>query len=107
MSACTSARAKRERTDEEFAETASGRHASAFRIECHGQDRTAAVRSRLLGCFALCRAGAGADPHLGFGGRRRRQPCSRTAPCKTFPGAISKTAAGGEITVSIPAASAA
>jgi hypothetical protein len=26
-------------------------------------------------------------------------PCSRTAPCKTFPGAISKTAAGGEISV--------
>ncbi len=26
-------------------------------------------------------------------------PCSRTAPCKTFPGAISKTAAGGEINV--------
>jgi hypothetical protein len=24
-------------------------------------------------------------------------PCSRTAPCRTFPGAISKTAAGGEI----------
>src|ERR1700749_4999804 len=24
-------------------------------------------------------------------------PCSPTAPCKTFPGAISKTAAGGEI----------
>ena len=24
-------------------------------------------------------------------------PCSRTAPCKTFPGAISKTAANGEI----------
>src|SRR3954467_7111590 len=24
-------------------------------------------------------------------------PCSRTAPCKTFPGAISKTAGGGEI----------
>src|SRR5664279_6036282 len=24
-------------------------------------------------------------------------PCSRTAPCKTFPGAISKTAVGGEI----------
>ena len=23
-------------------------------------------------------------------------PCSRTAPCKTFAGAISKTAAGGE-----------
>src|SRR5262249_37987499 len=26
-------------------------------------------------------------------------PCSRTAPCKTFAGAISKTIAGGEITV--------
>lgn len=24
-------------------------------------------------------------------------PCSRTAPCKTFAGAISKTAPGGEI----------
>src|ERR1700722_2478689 len=24
-------------------------------------------------------------------------PCSRTAPCKTWPGAISKTATGGEI----------
>ena len=24
-------------------------------------------------------------------------PCSRTAPCKTFAGAISKTATGGEI----------
>ena len=24
-------------------------------------------------------------------------PCSRTAPCKTFAGSISKTAAGGEI----------
>ena len=29
-------------------------------------------------------------------------PCSRTAPCKTFPGAISKTAAGGEINVLAP-----
>ena len=26
-------------------------------------------------------------------------PCSRTAPCKTFAGAISKTATGGEIEV--------
>ncbi|HET7729946.1 MAG TPA: hypothetical protein VFK48_07945, partial [Usitatibacter sp.] len=26
-------------------------------------------------------------------------PCSRTAPCKTFAGAISKTIAGGEINV--------
>ncbi|MEA2435965.1 MAG: hypothetical protein QOF65_521 [Thermoleophilaceae bacterium] len=29
-------------------------------------------------------------------------PCSRTAPCKTFPGAISKTAAKGEINVIDP-----
>jgi hypothetical protein len=29
-------------------------------------------------------------------------PCSRTAPCKTFPGAISRTAAGGEIDVLDP-----
>jgi hypothetical protein len=30
-------------------------------------------------------------------------PCSRTAPCKTFAGAISKTAAGGEISALDPA----
>jgi hypothetical protein len=30
-------------------------------------------------------------------------PCSRTAPCKTFAGAISNTAAGGEISVLDPA----
>src|SRR5438445_3623083 len=29
-------------------------------------------------------------------------PCSRTAPCKTFAGAISKTAAAGEISVLDP-----
>src|SRR5450631_2224969 len=29
-------------------------------------------------------------------------PCSRTAPCKTFAGAISKTASGGEIDVLDP-----
>src|SRR5919106_243394 len=29
-------------------------------------------------------------------------PCSRTAPCKTFAGAISKTAAGGFISVLDP-----
>lgn len=29
-------------------------------------------------------------------------PCSRTSPCKTFAGAISKTAAGGEISVLDP-----
>src|SRR5215469_13329840 len=31
------------------------------------------------------------------GVRDDANPCSRTAPCKTFAGAISKTAAGGEI----------
>ena len=30
-------------------------------------------------------------------------PCSRTAPCKTFAGAISKTSAGGEINCLDPA----
>src|SRR5215467_8792923 len=30
-------------------------------------------------------------------------PCSRTAPCKTWAGAISKTAAGGEISALDPA----
>jgi hypothetical protein len=30
-------------------------------------------------------------------------PCSRTAPCKTLAGAISKTAAGGEISILDPA----
>lgn len=29
-------------------------------------------------------------------------PCNRTAPCQTFAGAISKTAAGGEINVLDP-----
>src|SRR5256885_7329701 len=29
-------------------------------------------------------------------------PCSRTAPCKTFAGAISKTAIGGEIDILDP-----
>ena len=29
-------------------------------------------------------------------------PCSRTAPCKTFAGAIGKTLAGGEISVLDP-----
>src|SRR4051812_4198185 len=30
------------------------------------------------------------------------QPCSRTAPCKTFAGAIDKTAAHGQISVADP-----
>jgi len=42
------------------------------------------------------------DPHLGFGSGDDANPCSRTAPCKTFAGAISKTAAKGEISVLDP-----
>jgi Right handed beta helix region len=54
---------------------------------------TAAVVSVLMASFASAQAtrtwvsGVGDDAN----------PCSRTAPCKTFAGAISKTAAGGEI----------
>ena len=63
------ARAKRERINGTFAEATWRRHAPAFRIERQSQDFSAADS----------------------------RPCSRTAPCKTFAGAISKTAAGGEI----------
>ena len=37
------------------------------------------------------------DPHLGLGRRRRCQPLLPDSPCKTFAGAICKTAAAGEI----------
>ena len=40
---------------------------------------------------------------MGFGRGDDSNPCSRTAPCKTFAGAISKTAAGGEIDALDPA----
>jgi len=56
------------------------------------------VGSMLLGSSAFAQAtrtwvsGVGDDAN----------PCSRTAPCKTFAGAISKTAAGGEISVLDP-----
>jgi Right handed beta helix region len=53
----------------------------------------------------------GAFPAVAFGQATRTwvsgtgddaNPCSRTAPCKTFPGAYSKTAVGGEINVIDP-----
>jgi hypothetical protein len=59
----------------------------------------AAMVSLLLGSPAAAQAtrtwvsGVGDDAN----------PCSRTAPCKTFAGAISKTAAGGEINCLDPA----
>ena len=43
------------------------------------------------------RAGAQATRTWVSGVGDDANPCSRTAPCRTFAGAISKTAAGGEI----------
>lgn len=62
-------------------------------------------RSLLLACFALfvamyafgSVAQAQASRTWVSGVGDDANPCSRTAPCKTFAGAISKTAAGGEI----------
>src|SRR5215212_6950494 len=57
----------------------------------------------LAACFGIM---AGAMPSVSHAQATRTwvsgvgddvNPCSRTAPCKTFAGAISKTAAGGEI----------
>jgi hypothetical protein len=60
------------------------------------------VASRLL--FGVLFAAASASPVYGQATRTwvsgvgdDVNPCSRTAPCKTFAGAISKTAVGGEI----------
>src|SRR5262245_57139376 len=49
----------------------------------------------LLGSVAV--AGAQASRTWVSGGGDDANPCSRTAACKTFAGAISKTSAGGEI----------
>jgi hypothetical protein len=60
------------------------------------------LRSSLLGTFfvvglAIAPAHAQATRTWISGVGDDANPCSRTAPCKTFAGAISKTAAGGEI----------
>ena len=57
------------------------------------------VAAALLGSCALYAAPAAAQATRTWvsGVGDDVNPCSRTAPCKTFPGAISKTAAGGEI----------
>jgi hypothetical protein len=47
--------------------------------------------------ITTCAAGAQATRTWVSGVGDDANPCSRTAPCKTFAGAISKTAAGGEI----------
>ncbi|MES2033618.1 MAG: right-handed parallel beta-helix repeat-containing protein [Pseudomonadota bacterium] len=58
----------------------------------------------LMGAFVVTTVGAYAAPAAAQATRTwvsgvgdDANPCSRTAPCKTFAGAISKTAAGGEI----------
>lgn len=61
----------------------------------------------LLAAFALCAlcgsiATAQATRTWVSGVGDDVNPCSRTAPCKTFAGAISKTAAGGEISALDP-----
>src|SRR5438477_521820 len=54
----------------------------------------------LLACSTLAQAQATRTWVSGVGDDAN--PCSRTAPCKTFAGAISKTATGGEISVLDP-----
>jgi hypothetical protein len=57
------------------------------------------IAAALLGSSALYAAPAAAQATRTWvsGVGDDANPCSRTAPCKTFQGAISKTAAGGEI----------
>jgi hypothetical protein len=58
----------------------------------------------LIGLFALANNPASAQATRTWvsGVGDDANPCSRTAPCKTFAGAISKTAPGGEINVLDP-----
>src|SRR3979490_1682158 len=56
----------------------------------------------LLVCLWSGGAQAQAARAWGSGVGDDANPCSRTAPCKTFAGAISKTAPGGEIDVLDP-----
>src|SRR5947209_14161150 len=64
--------------------------------------RKTAFGLTMLGtCFALILPMASAQAQASrtwvSGVGNDANPCSRTAPCKTFAGAISKTAPGGEI----------
>ena len=66
------------------------------------------VRKSLLSVFLMILLGTGlasaqASRTWVSGVGDDANPCSRTAPCKTFAGAISKTAAGGEIDALDPA----
>ncbi len=61
---------------------------------------TVLVAAGLLAASSMAQAQATRTWVSGVG--NDADPCSRTAPCKTFAGAISKTAAGGEINVLDP-----
>lgn len=63
----------------------------------HLRHRRALAIGFLLGVTATAPAFAQATRTWVSGVGDDANPCSRTAPCKTFAGAISKTAAGGEI----------
>src|SRR4051812_14724012 len=65
--------------------------------------RCSALLSLGLGLFFAGSAYAQASRTWVSGVGDDVNPCSRTAPCKTFAGAISKTVAGGEISVLDPA----
>jgi hypothetical protein len=64
--------------------------------------KSVAIVSFLFAFFAGTSAYAQATRTWVSGVGDDANPCSRTAPCKTFAGAISKTAAGGEISVLDP-----
>lgn len=66
--------------------------------------RTVAIGLALLGLFMAPAAKAQVSRTWISGVGDDANPCSRTAPCKTFAGAISKTKPGGEIGVLDPAA---
>jgi hypothetical protein len=63
---------------------------------------TRALAALLLSALSAGPAAAQATRTWVSGVGDDANPCSRTAPCKTFAGAISKTAAGGEINVLDP-----
>jgi hypothetical protein len=63
---------------------------------------TFALLAVILVAFAAAPADAQATRTWVSGVGDDANPCSRTAPCKTFAGAISKTATGGEINVLDP-----
>ena len=64
--------------------------------------QVAVVSAFVLGLLSAVAGSAQATRTWVSGVGDDANPCSRTAPCKTFAGAISKTAAGGEISVLDP-----